>query len=92
MNCDEAVALQERVKEFLSGLWDKYPTINGHGARIGEDGKPEVFVAFTERVELPAEVNGVRIVSEVRPRAYLAGSKRSDDGGHTERGSSGVGG
>lgn len=73
MNVVEAERLTARVAGFLEECWKMYPeTMLGHGVRLGGDGKPEVFVAFLEKTKIPDEVNGVRIVSEVRPRAYLA--------------------
>lgn len=73
MNVIEAENLTKKVQSFLDDCWKMYPkTMIGHGARLGTDGKPEVFVAFLEKTRIPDEFNGVRIVSEVRPRAYLA--------------------
>lgn len=73
MNVIEAENLTNKVRPFLDDCWKMYhETMLGHGARLGADGKPEIFVAFLEETKIPNEVNGVRIVSEVRPRAYLA--------------------
>ena len=73
MNAVEAHELTEKVRSFLDDCWKMYPkTLLGHGARLGINGKPEIFVAFTERTQIPDVVNDVPIVSEVRPRAYLA--------------------
>lgn len=74
MNYLEAAKLTATVESFLEALWKNHPkTMLGHGVRLGTDGRPEVFVTFLQPIEIPVEVNGVRIVSEVRPPAYLAG-------------------
>ena len=76
MNYLEAAKVTATVESFLSALWQNHPkAMRGHGVRLGADGRPEVFVAFDQPIEVPAEVNGVRIVSEVRPPAYFAVGK-----------------
>jgi hypothetical protein len=73
VNAIEAEKLTEKVKSFLEECRKMYPkTMLGHGARLGADGKPEIFVAFLRETKIPDEVNDVRIVSEVRPQAFLA--------------------
>ena len=73
MNLVEAKELSERVRPVLEPVWrNNTNVLHGQGARLGEDGKPEIFVYGTEHVSgIPEEFDGIRIVFEIRPMAEL---------------------